>query len=71
MTELERQLADGLAKLSKQYEQDMLRLSNQNSDLQRQVLECNRQINNCTSALRVLNEQTLALHAMLRELAES
>ena len=37
MTELEKQLADGLMKLSGQYEQDMKRLEAQNLALRQQV----------------------------------
>ena len=64
MTELEKQLADGLQKLAAQYEQDMKRLAAQNSALQQQVQTLAGQVQTLTKALGSLN-------AKLTELAES
>ncbi len=64
MTELEKQLADGLQRLSAQYEQDMKRLEAQNSHLQRQVQTLAGQVSSLPQALGSLN-------AKLTELAES
>lgn len=64
MTELEKQLADGLMKLSGQYEQDMKRLEAQNLALRQQVSTLAGQVQSLT-------KQVLALNAKLTELAES
>lgn len=64
MTELEKQLADGLLKLSGQYEQDMKRLEAQNLALRQQVSTLAGQV-------QALTKQVLALNAKLTELAES
>lgn len=64
MTGLEKQLADGLMKLSGQYEQDMKRLEAQNLALRQQVSTLAGQVSSLT-------KQVLALNAKLTELAES
>ena len=64
MTELEKQLADGLQRLSAQYEQDMKRLEAQNLALRQQVSTLAGQV-------QALTKQVLALNGKLTELAES
>lgn len=64
MTELEKQLADGLMKLSGQYEQDIKRLEAQNLALRQQVSTLAGQV-------QALTKQVLALNGTLAELAES
>jgi uncharacterized protein involved in exopolysaccharide biosynthesis len=64
MTELERQLADGLKQLAQQYERDMKRLEAQNMQLQRQVLDLGDKVERLTGFLQGLNDK-------LTELSES
>jgi uncharacterized protein involved in exopolysaccharide biosynthesis len=64
MTELERQLADGLTQLARQYERDMQRLEAQNLQLQRQVQDLSDKVERLTGFLQGLNGK-------LTELSES
>lgn len=57
MTELEKQLADGLTQLARQYERDMQRLEAQNMQLQRQVLDLSDKVGRLTGFLQGLNDK--------------
>jgi len=56
MTELEKQLADGLKKLAEQYWQDMKRLEAQNLHLLRQVQTLAGQVQSLNNKLNELAE---------------